>query len=146
MQVRILKEAEHDLEGGHAFYEARQAGLGDYFLDSLYADIDSLMIYAGIHRIVFGSHRLLARIFPYAVYYDVVGDEVLVWAVVDCRRDPKWIVRRLKKSRTPPEATVSTHSTSSGQASSRRAPGQHPPARPDPSGSSPGPASGAPRL
>lgn len=99
MQVRILKEAEHDLEDGHAFYESQQVGLGDYFLDSLYADIDSLMIYAGIHRVVFGSHRLLARIFPYAIYYDVVGDEAQVWAVVDCRRNPKWIAERLKKGR-----------------------------------------------
>ena len=100
MHVRILKEAEHDLENGHAFYEGRQVGLGDYFLNSLYADIDSLALYAGIHRVVHGSHRLLARIFPYAVYYDVVGDEVLVWAIVDCHRNPKWIVRHLKKSRT----------------------------------------------
>lgn len=88
MQVRILTNAEHDLESGYAFYERKQVGLGDYFLDSLCADIDSLTIYAGSHRVVFGSHRLLARIFPYAIYYDVVGDEVLVWAVVDCRRDP----------------------------------------------------------
>ena len=100
MQVKILKPAEYDLEEGHAFYDSQQTGLGDYFLDSMYAEIDSLMLYAGVHRIVFGSHRLLGRIFPYAVYYDVVGDEALVWAVVDCRRDPSWIVSRLKKSRT----------------------------------------------
>ena len=99
MHVEILKDAEYDLEDGHAFYESQQAGLGDYFLDSLYADIDSLMIYGGIHRVVFGSHRLLARIFPYAVYYDIVGGEAQVWAVVDCRRDPKWIAERLKKGR-----------------------------------------------
>ena len=100
MQIRILQEAEHDLEEGYAFYEHRQTGLGDYFLDSLYTDIDSLLGYAGIHRIVFGSHRLLARIFPYAVYYDIVGDDVLVWAVVDCRRDPQWISDHLTKNKS----------------------------------------------
>ncbi len=100
MRVRILKQAEHDLEEGHAFYDSQQAGLGDYFLDSMSAEIDSLVVYAGVHRVVFGSHRLLGRIFPYAVYYDVAGDEVLVWAVVDCRRDPAWIASRVTKART----------------------------------------------
>jgi len=98
VQVRILREAEHDLEEGYVFYESQQFGLGDYFLDSLYADIDSLVIYAGIHRVVFGSHRLLARVFPYAIYYDFVGDEAWVWAIVECRRDPARFVKRLKKS------------------------------------------------
>lgn len=96
VHIRILKEAERDLEAGHAFYEQQQTGLGDYFLDSLYADIDSLTIYAGIHRRVFGSHRLLARIFPYAVYYDIVNDTALVWAVVDCRRNPDWISQHVR--------------------------------------------------
>jgi hypothetical protein len=101
VQVEILEQAEQDLAEGHAFYDCQQVGLGDYFLDSMFAEIDSLMIYAGIHRVVFGSHRLLGRIFPYAVYYDVVGDKALVWAVVDCRRDPSWIMKRVKQGRTP---------------------------------------------
>ena len=100
MHVKLSILAERDLEDGFAFYESQQRGLGDYFLDSLYADIDSLVVYAGIHRIVFGSHRLLAKTFPYAIYYDVVGDEARVWAVADCRRNPKWISSQIKRSRT----------------------------------------------
>ena len=100
MQVEIVDLAEQDLAEGFAFYENQQAGLGDYFLDAMYAEIDSLAVYAGIHRIVFGSHRLLGRIFPYAVYYDVVGNTALVWAVVDCRRNPTWILKRVKQGRT----------------------------------------------
>lgn len=99
MHVRILRPAERDLEEGYAFYEGQQAGLGDYFLDSLFADIDALAIYGGIHRRVFGSHRMLVRTFPYAIYYDVVAKAVLVWAVVDCRRSPVWIAHHLKEGR-----------------------------------------------
>ena len=40
MQVRILAPAEKDLEEGYLFYEQQAIGLGSYFLDSLYADID----------------------------------------------------------------------------------------------------------
>jgi hypothetical protein len=32
--------------------EAQQAGLGTYFLESIYSDIESLRLYAGIHRVV----------------------------------------------------------------------------------------------
>lgn len=49
MKVRIRPSAENDLADGFAFYERQDAGLGNYFLDALFADIDSLAIYGGIH-------------------------------------------------------------------------------------------------
>lgn len=51
MKVRILNEAEQDLIDGILFYDAQSPGLGDYFLDSLSADIDSLHWYGGIHPV-----------------------------------------------------------------------------------------------
>lgn len=95
MRIEILPSAIADLALGFAFYEKQQAGLGDYFLDSLFADIDSLAHYAGIHRKVYGSHRLLARTFPFAVYYSIEADVVRVKAVLDCRRNPHWIKTKL---------------------------------------------------
>ncbi len=95
MQLEILDRAERDLVAGYRFYEAQRAGLGDYFLNSLYADIDSLILFGGMHRVIAGYHRLLSRIFPYAVYYKVRRSTVQVWAVVDCRRDPVWIRKKL---------------------------------------------------
>lgn len=62
MKVRIRPSAEDDLSDGFAFYEKQEPGLGAYFLDSLFADIDALALYGGIHRRVYGSHRLLARL------------------------------------------------------------------------------------
>ena len=55
----------------------------------LFSDIDSLMLYAGIHRQVLGFHRMLSRRFPWAVYYrfDAAG-AVVVYRVLDCRQDP----------------------------------------------------------
>lgn len=95
MKVRILAEAKIDLLDGFRFYEQQSPGLGDYFLDSLFADIDSLQIYGGIHEKAHGYHRLLAKRFPFAVYYRVEQGEVRVRAVLDCRRDPAWIRDRL---------------------------------------------------
>jgi hypothetical protein len=48
MRIEILSEAEDDLVAGAKFYERKRAGLGEYFLNSLYSDIDSLLLYAGI--------------------------------------------------------------------------------------------------
>ena len=95
MKVRVLRPALEDLAAGRQFYDRQQKGVGDYFFDSLFTEIDSLVLYAGIHRIQFGYHRLLARRFPFAVYYRVVGDEAVVHRVLDCRRDPMLIRRAL---------------------------------------------------
>lgn len=98
MRVRILSAAEEDLEKGYRFYESQSPGLGSYFLDSLYSDIDSLTYFGGIHQLVFGYHRLLSKRFPFAVYYRLIEKAVVVFAVLDCRRNPSWIRTRLMGS------------------------------------------------
>jgi len=50
MKIRILSSAYNDLKAGRKFYEKQGEGLGEYFFDSLFSDIDSLMLYGGIHR------------------------------------------------------------------------------------------------
>ncbi|MEQ1844248.1 MAG: type II toxin-antitoxin system RelE/ParE family toxin [Nitrospira sp.] len=99
MKIQILDKAQDDLIHGSQFYEAREPGLGGYFLDCLFADIDSLQIYAGIHPLVFTYHRCLSKRFPFAIYYDVNGDNVRVQAVLDCRRNPSWTRKRLEEQR-----------------------------------------------
>lgn len=96
MTIVILRSAIEDLWRGREFYEQQGEGLGDYFDESLAADIESLRLYAGIHSKAYGYHRMLAERFPFAIYYDVDEQEIRVRAVLDCRRDPKWIRSRLK--------------------------------------------------
>lgn len=91
----ILKEVADDLNDGKAFYDQRESGVGDYFWDSLLADIESLAIYAGIHNREHGLHRMLAKRFPYAIYYEIVDDIAYVVAVLPMRRNPAWIKRKL---------------------------------------------------
>jgi plasmid stabilization system protein ParE len=97
MRLRILDSALEDLDRGRVFYGRQGEGLGAYFLDSLFAEIDSLVLYAGIHRKVFGFHRLIARRLPYGVYYRMQEDGVVVvWRVLDLRRSPSRIRRALQ--------------------------------------------------
>ena len=97
MKIEILDEAQEDLIQGFHFYESREPGLGWYFIDCLFSDIDSLFIYAGIHQVVLAYHRCLSKRFPFAIYYSVENELVRVHAVLDCRRNPSWIRRRLKE-------------------------------------------------
>ncbi len=97
MNIRITEPAKNDLINGYTFYEKQDKGLGSYFLNSLFSDIDSLCVYASIHSIHFEKyHRLLSKRFPYAVYYTLHNKNVLVHAVLDCRRNPAWIKDRLE--------------------------------------------------
>ncbi|NLX24721.1 MAG: type II toxin-antitoxin system RelE/ParE family toxin [Lentisphaerae bacterium] len=95
MNIQILHDAELDLLEGYAFYENQTSGLGDYFLDSVFADIDSLKLFSGAHEIRFGYHRLLTRRFPFSVFYRVNAEVIEVWAVLDCRKKPENIRDRL---------------------------------------------------
>ena len=97
MRIEILEEAQEDLIQGFRFYEDREPGVGVYFLDCLFSDIDSLLLYAGIHQATFAYHRCLSKRFPFAIYYSVEGELVRVHAVLDCRRDPSWIRKRLQE-------------------------------------------------
>lgn len=97
MKIKILASASQDLIDGYWFYEKQAEGLGIYFLDSLFSDIDSLIINAGIHPLYFGKyHRMLSKRFPFAVYYRVENKTARVYGVLDCRRSPAWIKKKLK--------------------------------------------------
>lgn len=88
MKIEILDIAMGDLQNGKQFYERQQEGLGAYFLDSLFSDIDALLLYAGIHQQFSGYHRALSKRFPYAIYYRVCDETIQVWRVLDCRQKP----------------------------------------------------------
>lgn len=95
MRIDLDPAVLDDLVDGHRFYERQSPGLGEYFLDSLFSDLDSLQLFAGIHEKHFGYHRMLAKRFPFAVYYRMRDENVLVYAILDCRRNPAWTRERL---------------------------------------------------
>jgi len=95
--IQILSEAEADLENGRLFYENQEEGIGTYFWDSLISDIESLIIYSGVHSKVYGFHRMTSKRFPYSIYYNVKADTTYVVAVLPERKNPSWIAHKLIK-------------------------------------------------
>ncbi len=97
--IRVLSAARRDLLRGYRFYEDQAPGVGRYFLDTLFSEIDSLGLKAGIHPMPLGTyHRLLSRRFPWAIYYRVEGDSVMIYAILDNRANPSSARRRLTKN------------------------------------------------
>lgn len=72
-KIKILDSAENDIKNGMNFYESQTAGLGSYFLDSILSDI-------------------VWECFP---YYKVSNKTIFIYAILDCRQNPKFIEERL---------------------------------------------------
>jgi plasmid stabilization system protein ParE len=95
MDIRLLDGAKEDLRNGWFFYERQSPGLGDRFLDAIEAEVQTLALYAGIHLKVEGFYRMLIRRFPFALYYLIDDDTIAIYAILDCRRDPNGLLKRL---------------------------------------------------
>jgi len=94
-RLLIRPAAAADMEEAYVWYENRRTGLGEEFL----AAVDSLLgeirahptAYQVIHR---EARRALLRRFPYAIFYRVYAENVVVLACMHGRRDPKrWMNR-----------------------------------------------------
>lgn len=95
MKIRILPEAERDLDLGADFYDSQAPGAGRYFIRGLLDDIDGLLKHGGVHAKYRGFHRATSHRFPFAIFYDLNGGFIDIYAVLDCRQDPATIDSRL---------------------------------------------------
>ena len=73
-------------------YEGRRGGLGEEFLSSVDASIESICRQPEMYPVVHESfRRSLIRRFPYAVFYEYAERAVKIYAVFHTSRDPnKW--------------------------------------------------------
>lgn len=94
-EVSLLRQAIEDLNSGQEFYNRRELGVGNYFWESLSIDIQSLYTYGGIHQKDFGVHRMLAKRFPYAIYYEYSEPKVQVIAILPIKRSPIFIEKAI---------------------------------------------------
>jgi hypothetical protein len=96
-RVDVSLNAESDLNDGEVFYESQKSGLGQYFWDCLVSDIESLLLYGGVHSQKYGCYKMASKRFPYSIYYQVNKEVVLVVAVLPMKRNPVILRRQLKR-------------------------------------------------
>ncbi len=89
--LSLTKLSQEDIYLSEAFYEEQSQNLGTYFYNSIISDLDTLKFYAGIHAKYFGFYRMLTKRFPYAIYYEIKDEIVIVHAILHTRKDFKAI-------------------------------------------------------
>ncbi len=90
--LRFIPELEEDLAAGFEWYEDKASGLGAEFLAIFYSHVEVLQrtpfIFSKVHL---DFHRGLLRQFPFACYYLVVDDSVVVYGLFHCARNPLFV-------------------------------------------------------
>lgn len=95
--LRFLPEVEDDAISGYVWYEAKSPGLGDDFLRVFYACAANIPRNPLIYQKVHGEFRrcLLSR-FPYAVYFRIQAELIIVTGLFHCARDPRTVLTSLQ--------------------------------------------------
>ena len=89
MQVVSHPEADEELEGSALWYEERQPGLGDDFLDDFERTLRRIVAEPERWRQFQGDNRKLNfHRFPYAIVYSVHRDAIYIKAVMHLHRRP----------------------------------------------------------
>lgn len=84
----IRPRAETDLLEARNWYERQRAGLGAEFLAEIDATIQVLIRDPQRHPVYYrGFYRVLARRFPYKVFYRLEHDRIIVFRILHARRD-----------------------------------------------------------
>lgn len=94
--VFFRAEAEADIEGAASWYEKQCAGLGNQFLNEILDMCGRIALnpdsFPVIHR---ETRRAVIRRFPFAIYYRITQEMIIVIAVMHGSRHPqKWQQRR----------------------------------------------------
>ena len=96
MEVIVRPAAAADIEQAFVWYERRRSGLGEEFLTAVQATLDSITarpeMYSVIHR---DTRRGLLPRFPYAIFYRVYQEAIVVVGCMHVKRDPsRWKSRK----------------------------------------------------
>lgn len=90
MKARFTSPAELELKEAIEFYESAQNGLGAKFLEEVEAVVQLIETHPlAWARLSPRTRRCCLHRFPYGLFYQVRGDEVLILSVMDLRRDPR---------------------------------------------------------
>lgn len=98
MTFRIVfrSEAQAEFEDAAAWYEAQRPGLGEEFFLEIARSIEKAAESPLQYPAIFGDvRRTVARRFPFAIYYRVRSESMVVLAIFHGQRDPTvWKERR----------------------------------------------------
>jgi len=94
--LRFFPEVEDDVVAGYEWYEEKSRGLGEEFLGMFDSAVSEILRHPLLApELDRGFRRRLLRRFPYAIYYTIENNMIIVSGFFHCARDPASIRRNL---------------------------------------------------
>ena len=94
-QLIVRKDAEHDIAEAYVWYEDKRGGLGDEFVFCLDACVSALIRNPFIYQKKYFEIRVgLIDRFPFATYYLVKENKIIIIAILHLSRNPKFWQKR----------------------------------------------------
>ena len=97
-KIIISIEAEKDTNEAYCYYESRQPGLGDRFLNELsdfYKKLKEHPTYYSFTSQDKTTRSVALKTYPYRIIYEIENDELNVYAVYHFRKNPGELNKRL---------------------------------------------------
>ena len=95
MKLRILAGLYEDLSQGADWYDAQGPSLGVNFESAVYDSIGKISLRPlACPKVYLDFRRRLLRRYPYAIYYRITDQEIIVTLVLHLARNPE-LLRRL---------------------------------------------------
>ncbi|HXW13105.1 MAG TPA: type II toxin-antitoxin system RelE/ParE family toxin [Terriglobia bacterium] len=89
-KLLVRPAAAADIEEAYRWYERQRRGLGEEFLTGVDAMLQALAEHPAAYAVIYReTRRALLRRFPYAIFYRLYDETVIVIACMHGRRDPK---------------------------------------------------------
>lgn len=89
MRVEFHPDALAEFRASAEYYEQQQPGLGDRFANAVEVAVAHIAAAPESWRIIEDDiRRCLTKVFPYAVLYSIEPGNILIVAVMHCRREP----------------------------------------------------------
>ncbi|HTG15940.1 MAG TPA: type II toxin-antitoxin system RelE/ParE family toxin [Blastocatellia bacterium] len=96
-RIEAESSVDADIEAAFQWYESEEPGLGFEFVDELrHAYRRILNAPFKYEALRYGIRRAITRRFPYAIYFSVEGEVIVVVAVLHTARDPAEWQRRIE--------------------------------------------------
>jgi toxin ParE2 len=96
MKIKLLQEAQIELDEAIEFYNQEFPGLGDRFLQEVLNSFDRIAKHKDAwHPLSNNIRRCQTRKFPYGVIYTEVDEMILVLAISNLHRKPEHWKNRL---------------------------------------------------
>jgi plasmid stabilization system protein ParE len=89
MKLKVLREAQLDLDEAYTWYEYQYSGLGQRFLSELDITVNRIIAFPEACKIVIkNTRRCLLKSFPFAIFYVFEKEEIIITAIAHLHRNP----------------------------------------------------------